>query len=60
MVPVASRVVPPPLSVALLAEDSRSTTVSLPSSRLSPVTVTATVLLVSPAAKVSVPELISW
>ena len=55
MVPVASRVVPSPLRVALLAEDSRNTTVSLPSSRLSPVTVTATVLLVSPAAKASVP-----
>ena len=55
MVPVASRVALPPFSVALLAEESRSTTVSLSSSRLSPVTVTETVLLVSPAAKVSVP-----
>ena len=60
MVPVASRVVPPSFSVALLAEDSRNTTVSLPSSRLSPVTVTATVLLVSPAAKVSVPAVSAW
>ena len=60
MVPVASRVALPPLRVALLAEDNRSTTVSLPSSRLSPVTVTATVLLVSPAAKVSVPAVSAW
>ena len=60
MVPVASRVEPPPLSVALVGEDSCSTTVSLSSSTSSPVTVTETVLLVSPAAKASVPEVSAW
>jgi len=57
MVPVASRVVLPPLSAALTGEDRRSTTVSFASSTVSPRAATCTVWLVVPGAKVSVPAL---
>ena len=59
IVPVASRVVASPAKPALAGEDSRSFTVSLLSSMVSPLTVTSTVLLVSPAAKLSVPASIA-
>ena len=55
MVPVASSVSTLPAKCAFEGLDSRRTTVSLPSPSASPVTATATVLLVSFGAKVSVP-----
>ena len=59
IVPVPSRVVAPPASLALLAEDRRRMTVSSSSSAVSPLTVTSTVFSVWPAAKVRVPEAIA-
>ena len=59
IVPVPSRVVEPPLSLALLGEDRRRMTVSWGSSVVSPLTVTVTVFSVSPAAKLSVPPVIA-
>ena len=55
MVPVASRVPAPLERTALVGEDRRRTMVSAASATVSPLTVTAMVFPVSPAAKFSVP-----
>ena len=57
IVPVPSSVFSPPVSLALVGEDSLTTTVSSGSSMRSPFTVTETVSLVSPGLNVIVPSL---